>query len=425
MKIFFRLLGFSLFFTPLLIAGVIFLFLQQQPLVTSVASLSHADIARAKTIIKRNDPRRLLEGQQKSVTISDKDLSLALNHLFSRVIKGSVETKLSSQTVNIHGTSILPDNPIGKYLNVKLTLAEDQQQLAVKKLSIGSADIPGFIIQDLISFYAEGKQGSQIAAITNMLQSVQVTRNKIHLSYVWQSNALKQFKDIVFNEQDQATLLAYQNHLAKITNNLSRNRKHSFTVLLEPMFRYAAKRSGNNDPIEENRALFIVLAAYVNGHSLKGITDSTRTKTRHLKLYLQNRSDFVQHFSVSAGLTVTAGNTLADAIGLFKEHEDKKGSSGFSFTDIAADRAGVRLAKLATDSNAGAKRIQKLMSTRLTELIFMPKSNDLPENITTATFRSKYQNGRGHNYQKIMYLLCIKVENISFIRKYSFNQLTK
>jgi len=402
MKIFFRLLGFSLFFIPLLIAIVIFLFLQQQPLVTNAVLLNHSDITRAKIIIKRNDPRRLREGQQKSVTISGKDLSLALNHLSSRVINGGVEAKLSNQIINIHGTSILPNNPIGKFLNVKLTLAEERQQLTVKKLSIGNVEIPSFIIQDLICFYTESKQGSQIAAITNMLQSVQVTRNKVHLSYIWQSNALKQFKDIVFNEHEQATLLAHQNHLAKITNTLSKNHKYSFTVLLEPMFRYAAKRSDNNDPIEENRALLIVLAAYINGHPLKGITDSTRIKTRGLKLYLQNRSDFVQHFTVSAGLTVTAGNTLADAIGLFKEYEDKKGSSGFSFTDIAADRAGVRLAKLATASNAGAKRIQKLMSTGLTESVFMPKSNDLPENITTAIFQSKYQNGRGRNYQKII-----------------------
>ncbi|BCG64912.1 MAG: hypothetical protein methR_P2705 [Methyloprofundus sp.] len=416
MRFFLRLFGIAIISLPFILAALLYSSVQQTPLVTKNIVLKHSDIARAKKIIAKNDPRKLREGQKKSVTVSAQDISVALNYLRAQVIKGGVETKLSDGAINLYGTALLPDNPIGKYLNVELALVQEQQQLAVEQLKIGSVSIPGFLVEAGYSFFTASEQGMQLAAITNMLQSAQISHDKLQLSYIWHKDALDRVKGLVLTGQDKQVLMAYQQQLANITRGFSANRKYSLIVLLEPLFSFAAERSVHNDPVVENRALLSVLAAYANGHSLKRLTGEAGAKSKRLKLYLHKRHDFVQHFTISAGLAVQGGKTLADAVGLYKEYADKKTSSGFSFTDLAADRAGVRLAELATASKSSAYRIQRHMSGRLTEATFMPRTRDLPEGLSATAFQRKYQGGKGLAYQRVVDLIEQRIDDLAINR---------
>ena len=51
---------------------------------------------------------------------------------------------------------------------------------------------------------------------------------------------------------------------------------------------------------------------------------------------LSGRRDFVQHFSISAGMEVVGGERASRFIYELKEVLDSRGGSGFSFTDLAA-----------------------------------------------------------------------------------------
>lgn len=408
----FRLIVSALFLIPITLLFLVFFCLEQQPLVINSAPLSHSDISRAKKIISNNDPRTLQDGQKKSVTLSAADISVALNFLRAQVIKGGIKTSFIGDTIHIASTAVLPNNPIGKFLNLQLTLIPEQQ-ITVEQLSIGPLSIPPLLIQTAFSLYTQIEQGQQVTAIANMLQSAQIRQNKLQLSYLWDANAVQQAKNLVMTQQDKNTLVAYQQQLASITQKFSSNRQHSLTVLIEPLFRFAIKRSADHDPVLENRALLTVLAAYANGHSLKRLTGTEGAKSKHLKLTLQHRHDFVQHYTISAGLAATGGHMLADAVGLYKEYEDRKGSSGFSFTDLAADRAGVRLGKLATTSQASARRVQLLLAKNLNESVYMPKATDLPEGISARVFQTKYQNGSGSAYQRIVSLIEQRIDKLA------------
>ena len=253
MRFFLRLFGIVFFLFPLLLAALVVSSIEQQPLVAKTVALNHSDIARAKKVISNNDPRKLREGQQKSVTISASDLSVALNYLRAQFIKGGIETKISGQGITIYGTATLPTNPIGQYFNLKLTLIPDQQNLTIDQFVIGKVPIPGLLVQKAFSIYAESRQGQQFASVANMLQSAQVSQGQLRLSYVWNADALKQAKDFIITPQDKDTLLAYQQQLAVIAQSFSSSRKYSLTVLMDPLFGYAAKRSEEHDPVLENR----------------------------------------------------------------------------------------------------------------------------------------------------------------------------
>ena len=415
MRFFFRLLGVIIFTLPFVLVIAAYLSLQEQALVKQATTLTHSDINRAKKIIKENDPRQLKEGQKKSMTLSEQDVSIALNYLFSQLVhvKAGIETRFSDQTIGINGTVMLPVNRGEKYLNFKLSLVQQQDKLAIDQFSIAKVQIPGALIQELFSLYTKSGYGKQFSAVTDMLHSAHIIQHQLKLSYIWNPGLVNQVKDLLITEQDREALIAYQQQLDKITRSRSKSRKYSLTVILEPMFRYASERSVSHNPVEENRALITVLAAYIKGSSLRHLTGTTQKKPQQLKLSLHQRHDFVQHFIISAGLAVVGGSALADAIGLYKEYEDQKGSSGFSFTDLAADRAGVRLGVLATASNASARHIQALMSRQLTESVFMPKTNDLPEGIHSKVFQRRYQGGKGAEYQRMVNLIERRVDALA------------
>ena len=86
---------------------------------------------------------------------------------------------------------------------------------------------------------------------------------------------------------------------------------------------------------------------------------------------------------------MAGGSVLANAIGAYKELDDSRGGSGFSFPDLLADRAGVELAEAATGS--AAANMQRLMAEDgLKESDFMPLLDDLPEGLMEMEFRQRY-----------------------------------
>ena len=91
---------------------------------------------------------------------------------------------------------------------------------------------------------------------------------------------------------------------------------------------------------------------------------------RPLRVTLRQRQDFTLHFLISAVIAAEAGTPLADAVGLWKELADaRRGGSGFSFNDLAADRAGTRFGERAVRDAGGCRRASPPAST---EADFMP-----------------------------------------------------
>ena len=168
----------------------------------------------------------------------------------------------------------------------------------------------------------------------------------------------------------------------------------SLDRLLQPMFALAGQRTDKgNDAASENRALLMALGVAVNGSSIKHLVgpDKAATVATHSRPYLvlRGRNDLAMHFIISAAITAAGGGGLADKIGVFKEVDDSRGGSGFSFPDLLADRAGVAFAELALGDNA--RQLQSFMSTRPGEAAYMPGFTHLPEGLMELEFKARYE----------------------------------
>jgi uncharacterized protein YfiM (DUF2279 family) len=173
---------------------------------------------------------------------------------------------------------------------------------------------------------------------------------------------------------------------------------------MQHLFSLARHRTQSGlDPVEENRALLLVLGSWAMnrgmGHLLSPETQKRRIQS--FRLVLNKRRDLAQHFMVSAAIASNSDTMLADAVGLFKEVHDSEHGSGFSFADLAADRAGTRFGEEATRSDSSARRIQLLLASGVAESDIMPRSGDLPEHMNAKQFKHRYGEIGSQDYNRM------------------------
>lgn len=386
----------------LVVAGI-----EPTPLVEPAAGLSHEDVERIKKLLRQHDPRRLDEGEIRTLALAGRDLNLLINHATTRVWNSNTRVALHPARIDTAVTFKLPENPLGMYLNISARLSRAADTLIVDRFTIGTLQLPGGLINPLLRHVHKTllARYDDYRALMGAINGYRLLEDRLVLVYQWRPELTERLqargKGLLFSEADKTRLQAYQQKLADIAGQYAQ-RRVSLARILPPLFELAAMRSNvsGSDPQAENRAALITLAMYVLGIDVNRFLD-VPGKTSHQWMYLtmHERHDLVQHFLASAAITVSAGSGLAAAAGLFKELDDSRGGTGFSFADLLADRAGVRLAETATGSKQQALALQQRMSTALSEADFMPRIDQLPEGIMEPEFKQRYINTDSETYR--------------------------
>ena len=103
-------------------------------------------------------------------------------------------------------------------------------------------------------------------------------------------------------------------------------------------------------------------------------------------------------------MTTSADDEVAKVVGEEKELSDaQEGGSGFSFIDLAADKAGTRFGEIATASPESARQLQLAMTKIKDYTDFMPNPMDLPEKMNAADFKNRYGSINSKAYQAVSY----------------------
>jgi len=146
------------------------------------------------------------------------------------------------------------------------------------------------------------------------------------------------------------------------------------------------------------------------------------SKSRRIdaSITLKGRDDLRLHFLYSAALKLAADSGVSFALGEFKELLDSnEGGSGFSFADLAADRAGIRFAEEATRDEAHARRLQNSMSLDASESSFFPGLADLPEGLAKREFASAYGDLESPAYKQALKEIDRRLEALPLFRQAS------
>jgi len=402
MRFLFKLLLLLILALPLALIGAAFLIIETQPTVSRAAEVTPGSIERAKRILDQNDPRKLKSGARRTVVISQGDLDLAANYMAQQYTGSSARVALKNRAVELSASRSLPMIPMGLFVNLNAVLVEDGSGLSWQYLRIGRLSLPPQIAQWLFWRGFDLAFGSvDLNAFAQVVTQIRVDQRRIALTYEWQADLPDQLRAALIPPEEQDRLKAYQGRLAEVTRTL-KSKNVSMIELLAPLLKFAAERSDKNPPAE-NRAAILILSIYITGESLDKVLPVAKNWPRPAKhdVLLSKRDDFAKHFIVSAALAANAGSPLADAVGVYKEMADSRGGSGFSFNDIAADRAGTRFGEYAARS-ASARRLRQKLAAGLSENDLMPDTTDLPEYMQEAEFKRVFGGFDGPEYKLMM-----------------------
>jgi hypothetical protein len=397
-----RILTILSFVLPLAAVVAIYLAVDLQPTVRRAAEITPASIQRARQILEQNDPRRAASRARQSLTINQQDLDLAANYLAHFYANGGARLALRNGKVDLTASLRPPKIPVVFYFNVAAILSGGSPSLQFEELRVGRLPIPGFVGDWLMAQVGVRLIGKDVFDTTNnSIKQVEIKNGQLIVAYEWPAHQVGKLSAAVIAPDDQERLRVYQERLALI-NSSPKTKNISLAELLVALFELAASRPQQNSAVAENRAAIIVLAFYVNGQSLAMLlpaaTDWPRPTERQVTL--NGRDDFAKHFIVSAALAASASSPLADAVGLYKEIADSRGGSGFSFNDIAANRAGSRFGEIAA-AIATAKKFQQRLSAGIAEKDIMPATADLPEFMQEADFKRRFGGVDAPQYKKM------------------------
>lgn len=388
-----------------MLAGILHLVMADQPTVNRVAEFTPAHIERAKHIIKTNDPRTMKPGVLRTFTLSQEEVDLTINYLANHYARGSSRIVLQPGKVKLSASFELPPNPFGRFLNISALLHETGGFPVFDLLQIGQLSVSGWLADTLLEYALKllsTREEYQIASDT--VKKISVADGRFIVTYDWQADLTDRIRSILLPHEEQARLKAYQERLAENVRSGSGTAEMTLADVMAPLFRFAVERSTSGDAVAENRAAIVVLAFFVNGKGLGAIVPAARDwpQPRPRMVLLAGREDFSQHFTISAAIAANAAAPLSNAIGLYKEVDDSRSGSGFSFNDIAADRAGTRFGVLAVNNNESALKLQRQVAAGIRDSDILPRVADLPEFMPETEFRKRFGGIDSPAYKRMM-----------------------
>ena len=363
------------------------------------------------------------DGYQR-IQLAPHDVDLLLAWAISIESRGSrARVRLQDDSVELHASWFLrPGAHVPIQTRTQVQVAAGELDFRVLELRIGRLQVPGWL---------SGTASAQIArwvvadpesgAVIRAIRSLRVRGEGVTVVLQRQATG-RHVRELIVRlgapDRSAKTVRAYVEHLLAAAEGLPSGEER-FAGLLQAAFALAERRSEQGDPIQENRAAIYALGI-VTGHvyvewAAGRVLDAPLRKTiaRQMgRATVRGRADWVRHYSVSAALTLWSSENASDAAGLLKEELDAgPGGSGFSFSDLLANRAGMMLAIAATKDTASARRIQQALAEPWDLDQFFPAAADLPEGLSDAELQAQYGGVDGVRYRQLIDEIENRVKN--------------
>lgn len=398
-----------------------------EPQVRSVRDFTASDIERALAVIKRHDPRWQRPGIVRAVLAEQRDVNLLLAHAAARIPglqaqaelrHNAAELRLSIDLTRLAPRVGLQWPALGRpWLNVKAEFAPGQGVPSLVGLRLGPVPMPSWLAASLARAWLHRlAPGLDLALLDDVLRGTQLRDGRLLVFYAWQDNTSARLLQALTPAAEQERLRAYAERLATWSATQPPFQPQSLGALLQPLFQLAQARSNAGmDALAENRAALLTASLYANRRAIAAVVPAARSwpRPRWLGITLAGRSDLPLHFIISASLAAESGSPLADAVGLYKELDDSRGGSGFSFADLAADRAGTRLGELA---KRDPKRLQAALAASDSEAQLLPDIKDLPESLTQEQFEARYGGVGAPAYARMMSEIEARLDTVLLLR---------
>lgn len=409
------------FLTLSLLAAVglgLWLAIETSPAIAAQGKVSTRDIERALRLLRSHDPRYQRPGIVRLLMADERDLALLLQHAAARWAGASTQVTIAQGMA--HARASIPGHVQGRpiWINVDVQLRQGRGLPDLESLRVGRLPLPGWAVAPMLRWWLERRGlGVDLELPRDVVRHVDFRPRQVVLYYAWREDTMSRMLATLVPAADQERLRAYSDRLVELLRDEAAGGAVSLARLLPPMFDMARRRSAlpSADAARENRAAILTLAFYANRRGLVALVPAARQwpRPRALTVTLAGRIDLPLHFLISAAIAAESGTPLADAVGLYKEVSDSRGGSGFSFSDLAADRAGTRLGERAVRNPAW---LQERLAAGAAESDLLPDITDLPEFLSAEDFGKRYGHVEAPPYLLMMREIETRLDTLALLR---------
>ena len=406
-----------------LIAAVFYMFgLNKQPNLPAPNPVTSQDVNTAKTLAKRTIHGVQHNPEGTTLIARNDEITSALKLLNRRFPELRAQVNLDNQHGEIAFSLGLQRLRINKFLNGTAHFTSVDSQLKLSGVTLGKLPVPSWLVNFLAweaAYLALGRD--YVSSIASNFSAI-----NIHTEYVSADYAQKfDHSNVLARLAQRYQSFKGQNYgveSAQIAKYMTLIHTHFRTyekLQLDELLNFAGphifKPSATPAELQgEMRAFLLAATIYVAPHEIapvfnylgyfksrgeKNIYTQLKAKT-HPSVTLLRRSDLAKHFLVSAALHILGDKSLSYEIGQLKEvFDSRKGGSGFSFYDLAADRSGTLFAISATGNHA-ASFAAYLAQKQLKEEHLFPLELSLKEGLTETEFVEVYGHLGSPGYQR-------------------------
>jgi hypothetical protein len=377
------------------------LLLQTTPLVRPDRAINELDFQQAERLLRRAQYALGDSGSSATVSATQHDLDSLATFAARSVdgLAGAVE--VTPAAIRFKGSYDVGRNPIGRYLNITLTVHPAASGLDIAGVNLGHVRLGPRLGRAVIDFAMARVLGAKLSReLLRSVDEIAISTNIVSLTLTPNATVEEGLKERVVGavaETSPSTVGAYYREIMKIASTYDHIRPVPFVDFLQPLLVMAKERSQKSDPVNEMRGVILAFAVYIGGKRVEDIRknvlppDLARLRRPYAKyIVLRGHPDHLQHFFVSAALTLSGGAAFTTVIGEAKELDDlRRGGEDFSLQDLAADRAGIVFARRA-ETSSGARYLESLGEQPRSEELFFPDVSDLPDSMSPARFNALY-----------------------------------
>ncbi len=397
----------------------IFQAVSNEPLVVSSKKSDPQSLLSLKNSIKVAIQELNSNSRQKQISIKHHEVDELLAILSRSFPSVSAKYNHSNLQLLVAMSIELPSNPFGNYLNIS-TEFTDNNNLLVGNTKIGEVFLDNDFVFDIVFFTALLFFDNDLISLAKrLLSNTSYSQNDISLSVNEDINTnllvdrikqnLKKYSNLAWNDNQFTGAAHYYNRLLAFSKYTRGIDQVSVFDYLKLLYSEAKALSIADKIAEENTNALLALGLYAGDYNLRRILSHvTSIELKHQpnppEVVLADRRDLMLHFIYSATIQILSSKSLSLSIGELKEISDlDSGGSGFSFADLAADRAGIQFITMATDKNGGAEHLQSFLAKAASEKSFFPDIFGLEEQISLSEFEIDYQDIDSEEYNKTVH----------------------
>jgi hypothetical protein len=277
--------------------------------------------------------------------------------------------------------------------------------LAIDEMQAGAVPVPPVLANLMLERVLDA-----VDAPPGILSGVRLTRESVRLDPNLRLVAADGDLDAEDLDAVLSQVAAAQRRLQRIVAQRIDQRTIDAAEVLSQSVRSADEAA---DATTANRAAIIATAAYVN--ESRGQDRDPGAQSRLVPLELHGRVGLAEHFFTAAALQSQSGSTLTNLVGNARELSDAGTGGGFSFRDMAANRAGIRFSELAIGDAGVAEEVQRLAQSGLEAADLIPAVDWLPENVDRVTFERDFGGPDGRAYQILVEEIDRRIANLAVV----------